>query len=157
MGCTLSILEKLGDIVGGGLFKEAKELIKDYWPPDVSPEKRAEFDLKLAELEASKSQAIADNALKTLQAELGDVQNARITHAQSNMPAIITVMLTVVACALLYTIIFVEIKAGSQNIAYGLFGTTFTLWQGSVMYWIGTTRSSTIKNDIIAQSQPPKS
>ncbi len=33
----MSLLDKITDFVGGGLFKEAKELIKDYWTPDLSP------------------------------------------------------------------------------------------------------------------------
>lgn len=45
----MSLLDKLADFVGGGLFKEAKELIKEYWPPDLSPEKRAELELRLQE------------------------------------------------------------------------------------------------------------
>ncbi|QGH73237.1 MAG: coil containing protein [Podoviridae sp. ctKoA10] len=45
----MSLLDKLTDFVGGGLFKEAKELIKEYWPPDLSPEKRAELELRLQE------------------------------------------------------------------------------------------------------------
>lgn len=45
----MSLLDKLTEFVGGGLFKEAKELIQSYWPPELSPEKRAELELKLAE------------------------------------------------------------------------------------------------------------
>jgi len=45
----MSFLDKVADFVGGGLFKEAKELIKDYWPPELSPEKRAELELRLQE------------------------------------------------------------------------------------------------------------
>jgi hypothetical protein len=45
----MNILSKISDFVGGGLFKEAKELIKDYWPPELSPEKRSELEMRLAE------------------------------------------------------------------------------------------------------------
>lgn len=45
----MSLLDKITDFVGGGLFKEAKELIKDYWPPDLSPEKRTELEMRLTE------------------------------------------------------------------------------------------------------------
>lgn len=55
----MNLLDKITDFVGGGLFKEAKNLITEYWPPNVSPEKRAEFDLKLAQIQAEKeSQAL---------------------------------------------------------------------------------------------------
>lgn len=60
----MSFLEKLTDIVGGSLFKEAKEVIMAYWPPEVTPEKRLELQAKLNEIELLKTrqidQAIAD-------------------------------------------------------------------------------------------------
>lgn len=60
----MSFLEKLTDIVGGSLFKEAKEVIMAYWPPEATPEKRLELQAKLNEIELLKTrqidQAIAD-------------------------------------------------------------------------------------------------
>ena len=60
----MSFLAKLTDIVGGSLFKEAKEVVMAYWPPEVGPEKRLELQAKLNEIEITKSrqidQAIAD-------------------------------------------------------------------------------------------------
>ena len=62
------ILEKLTSIVGGSLFKEAKEVIMAYLPPEVPPEKRLEMQAKLNEIELSKSrqidQAIADAEMR---------------------------------------------------------------------------------------------
>jgi hypothetical protein len=60
----VSFLAKLTEIVGGSLFKEAKEVVMAYWPPEVSPEKRLELQAKLNDIELEKSrqldQAIAD-------------------------------------------------------------------------------------------------
>lgn len=60
----MSFLTRLTDIVGGSLFKEAKEVVMAYWPPEVSPEKRLELQAKLNDIELEKSrqldQAIAD-------------------------------------------------------------------------------------------------
>lgn len=60
----MSFLAKLTEIVGGSLFKEAKEVVMAYWPPEVSPEKRLELQAKLNDIELEKSrqldQAIAD-------------------------------------------------------------------------------------------------
>lgn len=57
-------LSKLTDIVGGSLFKEAKEIVMAYWPPEVPPEKKLELQAKLNEIELVKArqidQAIAD-------------------------------------------------------------------------------------------------
>lgn len=60
----MSLLAKLSEIVGGSLFKEAKEVIMAYWPPEVPPEKKLELQARLNEIELAKSrqidQAIAD-------------------------------------------------------------------------------------------------
>jgi hypothetical protein len=50
----MSLLAKLGEFVGGGLFKEVKSLVQDYFPPDMSPQQRAELEVKLQEIAASK-------------------------------------------------------------------------------------------------------
>lgn len=60
----MSFLDNLTSIVGGSLFKEAKEIVMAYWPPEVPPEKKLELQAKLNELELTKArqidQAIAD-------------------------------------------------------------------------------------------------
>lgn len=152
----MSIAEKIANFVGGSIFKEAKELITTYWPPDASPEKRAEFDLKMQELEARKTSEAATIALDQLKTELNDTQDARKAHSLSNMPAVITVMLTVMVCGLLYSVIFLDIKEGSKELAFALFGTVFTLWSSSISYWVGTTRNGAVKTDIIARSDAIK-
>lgn len=50
----MSILAKLGEFVGGGLFKEVKSLVQDYFPPDMSPQQRAELEIKLQDIAAQK-------------------------------------------------------------------------------------------------------
>jgi hypothetical protein len=50
----MSLLAKLGEFVGGGLFNEVKSLVQDYFPPDMSPQQRAELEIKLQEIAASK-------------------------------------------------------------------------------------------------------
>ena len=50
----MSILAKLGEFVGGGLFKEVKSLVQDYFPPDMSPQQRAELEINLQEIAAQK-------------------------------------------------------------------------------------------------------
>lgn len=152
----MNLLTKLTEFVGGSLFKEARALITEYWPPDVSPEKRAEFEMRMQELEARKQTEAQQIALDQLKTELADTQDARKSHSQSIMPAVITVMLTCMVCGLLYAVVNVDIRESSKELAFTLFGTVFTLWGASISYWVGTTRSSSLKSDIIAQSQPVK-
>jgi len=52
----MSLLKGIADFVSGGLFKEVKEVIKDYFPPDMSPQQQAELQIKLGELEQKKLQ-----------------------------------------------------------------------------------------------------
>jgi len=125
-------------------------------PPDVSPEKRAEFELALQELQSRKEREAAQIALEQLKTELADTQDARKAHNQSIMPSVITIMLTCMVCGLLYAVISVDIRDSSKELAFTLFGTVFTLWGSSVAYWVGTTRGSAIKNDIIARSDAIK-
>jgi hypothetical protein len=78
--------------------------------------------------------------------ELGDTQDARKSHKHSNMPAVITIMLTVIVSGLLYTITQTEVIGGNRDLAMMMFGNVFTLWGASITYWVGTTRSSANKD-----------
>ena len=67
----MSFLAKLTEIVGGSLFKEAKEVVMAYWPPEASPEKRLELQAKLNEIELTKSRQI-DQAIADAETRLTD-------------------------------------------------------------------------------------
>ena len=43
----MSMLGKLTDFVGGSLFKEIKEGVMAYFPPDMSPQQKAEAELNI--------------------------------------------------------------------------------------------------------------
>jgi uncharacterized membrane protein (DUF106 family) len=121
-----------------------------------SAKAQREFDLKEKELEIRREENTAKLETDILKSELGDTQNARAEHKMSIMPAVITVMLTVMVCGLLYVVVYAVIPDSSQNLAFALFGQVFGLWGASIAYWVGTTRSSSEKNRIIAQSEPVK-
>jgi hypothetical protein len=55
----MSIFKQLTDMVGGSLFKEVKETVMAYWPPEIAPEKRMEMQLKLEEAETNKRAQLA--------------------------------------------------------------------------------------------------
>jgi len=48
------LLDTITGFVGGGLFKEVKDIVQDYWPPDIAPEKKLEMQLALQQAETSK-------------------------------------------------------------------------------------------------------
>lgn len=43
----MSILSKVTNFIGGSLFREIKNTVKEYYPPDLSPVQRAEMEHKL--------------------------------------------------------------------------------------------------------------
>ena len=150
----MGVLSKIVGFIGGDAFKAAKDLVTEYFPPDMSPEKRLEFDIKFQDLAQQKAREAGELANTQLQLELADTQSARQAHAMSRMPAVVTIMLTVIACALLYVLGFIKIPVENQLTVTSVFGTVFTLWIGSVTYWTGTTRSSAEKSNVIAQLPP---
>lgn len=71
----MSLLTQLTDIVGGSLFGSVKDLITEYFPPDMSPEKKAELRQKIDEMELKKQLAIleaAADAEKTLNQRIAE-------------------------------------------------------------------------------------
>jgi len=107
---------------------------------------------KLAELrkwELEHKVQLENLKLQTLQAELGDKANARSTHKDSPMPAVITVAMTAILGGLLYTLFSFEIPQSNKEVAYMLFGQASALWAASISYWVGTTRSSSDKTRLI--------
>ena len=56
----MSILSKLTDFVGGSLFKEIKDTVVTYFPPDLSPVQKAELELKVQGLMNEKEKQLLD-------------------------------------------------------------------------------------------------
>ena len=145
----MSLLEKLGDFVGGGLFKEAKELIKDYWPPELSPEKRAELEFRLNELENEKEIKLAELTQAQLQTEADDKKNARSEHKLSLMPAMLSLLLTCFIAGIVFLLFYVEMPDGSKEVLFMLLGIVVKEWGGAMQYWFGTTRGSEEKTRLL--------
>jgi K+-sensing histidine kinase KdpD len=145
----MSLLDKLADFVGGGLFKEAKELIKEYWPPDLSPEKRAELELRLNELESNKEIRLAELAQDEFKTEADDKKNARAEHKQSYMPALLSLLLTCFIAGIVWLLFYVTMPDGSKEVLFMLLGIVVKEWGGSMQYWFGTTRGSEEKTRLL--------
>jgi len=67
----MSILSKLTDFVGGSLFKEVKEGVMSYFPPDMSPEQKHKAELEIERLLMEK-QAEANKHLRDCASLLDD-------------------------------------------------------------------------------------
>ena len=145
----MSLLDKLTDFVGGGLFKEAKELIKDYWPPEISPEKRAELERKLLELESQKEIRLAELAQDEFKTEADDKKNARNEHKLSLMPALLSMLLTCFIAGIVWLLFYVTMPEGSKEVLFMLLGIVVKEWGGAMQYWFGTTRGSEEKTRLL--------
>ncbi len=145
----MSLLNKLTDFVGGGLFKEAKELIKEYWPPDLSPEKRAELEARLNEMESNKEIRLAELAQDEFKTEADDKKNARAEHKQSYMPALLSLLLTCFIAGIVWLLFYVTMPDGSKEVLFMLLGIVVKEWGGSMQYWFGTTRGSEEKTRLL--------
>ncbi|MEE8598695.1 MAG: hypothetical protein V3S69_04175 [Dehalococcoidales bacterium] len=77
--------------------------------------------------------------------ELDDIQDARDSHKHSVMPAVICCSLTAMVAALMVALFKYEVPEANSSIVYMVIGQVITLWGGSVVYFIGTTRSSAVK------------
>ncbi len=145
----MSLLDKLTDFVGGGLFKEAKELIQSYWPPELSPEKRAELEQKLLELESQKEIRLAELAQDEFKTEADDKKNARSEHKLSLMPAMLSMLLTCFIAGIVWLLFYVTMPEGSKEVLFMLLGIVVKEWGGAMQYWFGTTRGSEEKTRLL--------
>jgi len=108
-----------------------------------------EVMLKVRQANNSFKIRMAELANELTATELGDVQNAREHHKHSIMPSLICGTLTIAVVSFAACLFFVTIPDSNQRILDTLFGTFLTAWLGSINYWIGTTRSSAQKTNII--------
>lgn len=105
--------------------------------------------VKLKELESNERQHFLSMQVEVLRLELADTQNARAAHSNSYMPAIVTALLTLLCGTLLYSLLFIEIPESNRDLLIQSFGTVLGFWGASIAYWVGTTRSSQDKTNII--------
>jgi hypothetical protein len=145
-------VNKLAEFFSGGLFKEAKELITTYWPPEVSPEKRAEFELRIGEIEAQKQAHILTVAREEMALTVDDRKSAREALKVSNMPQLLSFMLTGFIAGIVYLLFYVGVPEASKESLLIVLGIVIKEWGGSMQFWFGTTRGSQDKSRIIAQS-----
>lgn len=73
----MNILTKLTDFVGGSIFKEIKDGVMAYFPPDMNPLQKAEAELKIQDLLFKKQQE-ANQVLNNAAAQL----NKRIAEQE---------------------------------------------------------------------------
>ncbi len=61
----MGFLSKVADAFGGSLVKDIIGVAKEYFPPDMNPEKKAELELKLGELALNKQRQLDQAILES--------------------------------------------------------------------------------------------
>lgn len=102
--------------------------------------------LKLAEWEMKNAVHLRNHHRAILDLELRDTQHAREQHKLSIVPAILVFMLTGLVAAGGYLLFYTSIPADNREVMFMLFGNVVTAWLSSVAYWVGTSRSSNVKD-----------
>lgn len=102
--------------------------------------------IKLKELELEHKAELKKIHLDTTRIELADKANAREAHKHSRMPALITMLLTILATAYGCALFSYDIPPDNKDMVNYFGGQLVTLWVSSVVYWVGTTRSSAEKD-----------
>ena len=109
--------------------------------------------IKLAEIEFNKF--CQQNGIDVLKIEAADRDSARKMQmaTNSNMPAFLTTLITVGFFGILGWMLHDESVVNSPPLLIML-GSLGTAWTGSCAFWFGTTKNSTDKTNLLAQSAP---
>ena len=71
----MGLLSTVTDFIGGSIFKEIKEGVMAYFPPDLTPQQKADIDLKIQDLldkKQAEANRVLDNAAKQLDKRIND-------------------------------------------------------------------------------------
>ena len=143
----------LGGVVGGPAGAGIGSIIASAFGVEDEPSAIAkaiasdpEAAIKLKEIELNNKTELERIAVKKLSIELNDKQDAREKHKHSNMPAVITVMMTILASCYGVALFFVAIPDVNRDMINYFGGQLIALWFASIVYWTGTTRSSANKD-----------
>ena len=97
---------------------------------------------------------IAD--LESLAAQDRASARAMQISAPSWVPAALTILVTCGYFGVLVGMMTNLLKATDSQVLLMMLGSLTTAWGAVMAYWFGTTRDSSKKTDLLAQSSPPK-
>ena len=78
-----------------------------------------------------------------------DKGNAREHNKDSNMPAVLSVSLTLFIIGIVCALFYIEPPKGAESVLFMLLGVVIKEWSNSMHYWYGTTRSSAEKTKLL--------
>ena len=113
----------------------------------ASPEKLVE----LKGIDANLKIKMRELGIKEDELVYDDKKDARSTHKDSQMPAILALMLTVGFFGLLISLLVIDkIPSANMTIINIMLGSLGTCWLGAMQYYFGTTKSSGDKTKIMS-------
>lgn len=117
----------------------------------MTPEQLA--SIKLAEIDFQKF--LRENDIKLEEIAAGDRNSARDMNkiTRSNVPAVLTMLITAGFFGVLGWMLYNPIAADSPPLLIML-GQLGTAWGVACAFWFGTTSGSAQKNQLLAQAQP---
>ena len=143
----------LGGVVGGPAGAGIGSIIASAFGVEDEPSAIAKAiasdpgaAIKLKEIELNNKVDLERIALDVVKTELADKQNARLNHKHSNMPAILSGVLSLVIVGIIYLLFYSPVPEGSKDVLFMLLGVVVKEWGGAMQYWFGTTRSSANKD-----------
>jgi len=123
--------------------REMEKYIAKATPGQLEALKRldAELEIKMEELEIKREQLSFD-----------DTSNARAMQKENKsfFPAILCSVLVVGFFITLYCLMQFEIPDSNKAVVYTMIGTLGTLCIASVQFWVGTTKGSSDKNNMLS-------
>lgn len=143
---------------GATLPQLAMKAVSDAVGADIKDESSLKSYVDSANPETMLKVTQANNAftisMKQLDVELGmaelkNQENARESHKLSNIPALVTLGMTLIMGGVLYALFVMPVPDENKDVLYMLAGQASALWAASITYWVGTTRSSAEKTHAI--------
>lgn len=112
--------------------------------------------VKLAEIEFEKF--LKENAIRIEEVHAGDRADARkmASSTQSPIPAALSLMVTLGYFGILIGMMTDVLNVADSQALLIMLGSLGTAWGGVMSFWFGTTKSSSEKNQIIANAKPAK-
>jgi hypothetical protein len=143
----------LGGVVGGPAGGAIGSVVASVFGVENTPKTIAqaikddpEAAIKLRKIELDHKTNLERMAVQLAKAELRDKQNARGEHKHSNMPAILSCVLSLVIVGIIYLLFYTPVPEESKDVLFVILGAVMKEWGGSMQFWFGTTRSSANKD-----------
>lgn len=143
----------LGSVIGGPAGGAIGAIVASTFGVTDKPEaileavkNDPEAAIKLRSIELDHKTDLERMAMDLAKAEIADKQNARKEHKHSNMPAVLSVTLTIFIIGIVSALFYTEPPTGAREVLFMLLGVVIKEWSNSLHYWYGTTRSSANKD-----------